>query len=181
MRIHVLTTVLAALLTGCDRDPYAINPSDYDNDLTEAAFRFLFDRFPDAPEEAVYCLVWGYTLAPVSEGFVARFADLKHDIVSYSAVKTEVVGTDVTFRLKGDTNAVAFPVAFFQVVHVAPEDLGKRTMEISWTCQNRSKRELVMIDDQRPGSERFSVVRDITWSPKMTEPVGTVNPSPPGG
>jgi hypothetical protein len=179
MKALVLTAIVVAFLSGCGKDPYAADPEAYDNDLTEEAFRFLFDRFPHAAEEVVYCIVWGYKITPVPDRFVARFADIKREVVSYSAVKTAIVGTDATFRLKEDTNAVARPVAFIQVVMLPPGEDGKKTMEVGWTYQNRSKRELVAIDENRPGLERFSVIRDITWHSRKTEPDGPANRSQP--
>ncbi len=169
MKALVLIVMVAAFLSGCGQDPYAADPKEYDNDLTEEAFRFLFDRFPHATEELVYCIVWGYKITPVPDRFVARFADINREVVSYSAVKTEFIGTDATFRLKDDTNAVARPVAFIQVVMLPPGEDGKKTMEVGWTYQNRSKRELVAIDETRSGMEKFSIIRDVTWHIRKTE------------
>ena len=67
--------VLIGLLAGCEKDPYAADPKEYDNDLTEEAFRFLFDRFPHATNVVAYCIVWGYKIEPLPDRFVARFAD----------------------------------------------------------------------------------------------------------
>jgi len=153
---------LIGLLAGCEKDPYAADPKEYDNDLTEEAFRFLFDRFPHATNVVAYCIVWGYKIEPLPDRFVARFADIKRDVVSYSAVKTEIVGTNVTFRLRTDTHAVALPVALFQVVVLPTGDDGKKTMEVAWTYENQSKREIVAVDEDGSGSAKFSVVRDIT-------------------
>jgi hypothetical protein len=143
-------------------DPYAANPRDYDNDLTEEAFRFLFAGFPHGSEKITYCVFWGYKVAPVPDRFLSRFKDTKQDVVSYSDVKTEIVETNVTFRLKKSTHGAAPPVAMFQVVHLPPDGSGKRTMEVAWMYQDQSKREIVAVDESVTGPARFTVIRDIT-------------------
>ena len=156
--LHIM--VLIGLLTGCGKDPYTANPRDYDNALTEEAFRFLFDCFPSRSEEIAYCVVWGYKLEPVPHRFVERFGDIKRRVVGYSDVKTDIAGTNVAFRLKKDAQGVVVPVAVFQVVHLPPMD-GKKRMEIAWAYRDQSKRELVAVDEGRPGLAKFSVIRDM--------------------
>jgi hypothetical protein len=138
--------------------------------LTEEAFRFLFDRFPSRSEEIAYCVVWGYKFEPVPRRFVARFGDIKRRVVSYSDVKTDIAGTNVTFRLNKDAHGVAVPVAVFQVVHLPPVE-GMKSMEIAWAYRDESKRELVTVDEGRSGLAKFSVIRDMTSSAdQKTEP-----------
>jgi hypothetical protein len=130
--------------------------------LTEEAFRFLFDRFPYGSEKITYCVFWGYKVSPVPDRFLLRFKDIKQDVVSYSDVKTEVVGTNVTFRLKNSTPGAALSVAMFQVVHLPQDGSGKKTMEVAWMYQDQSKREIVAVDEGMRGLGKFTVKRDIT-------------------
>jgi hypothetical protein len=168
--LHII--VLIGLLTGCGKDPYTANPKDYDNALTEEAFRFLFDRFPSRPEEIAYCVVWGYKFEPVPPRFVARFGDIKRRVVSYSDVKSDLAGTNITFRLYKDAHGGAVPVAVFQVVHLPPEG-GKKRMEIAWAYRDQLKRELIAADEGRPGLAKFSVIRDMApGTDQKTEPSG---------
>ncbi len=171
--------LLTGLLTGCGKDRYTANPKDYDNALTEEAFRFLFDRFPSRSEEIAYCVVWGYKFEPVPHRFVERFGDLKRRVVSYSDVKTDLLGPNVSFQLKTNAPGVAVPVAVFQVVHLPPAD-GKKTMEIAWAYRDQSKRELVAVDEGRTGFAKFSVIRDMTpGADQHPEPGGSANGSQP--
>ncbi len=162
MKPLLLLIVLISLLTGCRVNPHAAAPRDYENELTEEAFRFLFDRFPNASENIPYCVFWGYKVAPVPDRFLSRFTDTKHNVVSYSDVKTEIVGTNVTFRLKKIKNGAAVPVAMFQVVHLPSDGSGRKTMEVAWMYQDQSKREIVAVNESVTGPAKFTVMRDIT-------------------
>ena len=94
--------VAIGLIIGCGANKFAIDPNDYENDLTEEAFRFLFDRFPHDSENMAYCVVWGYKVEPVPDRFIARFEDLKDDVVSISDVKQDFDGKNVTFHVQKD-------------------------------------------------------------------------------
>ena len=174
MKTFPLFLVVVGLLIGCGKDPLAIDVKDYDNDLTEEVFRFQFDRYPHDSKDIAHLVVWGYKVTPVPVPFVNRFEDLDYDVVSFSDVN---LTTNLTLRLKKDANGVATPLATFQVVHLAPDDDGRKTIEVAWTYKDQSRREIVAVDESQAGSAKFSVIREIpAFIMKKTEPTSSTNP-----
>jgi hypothetical protein len=106
------------------------------SDVTDCPRRSVltFDPKNTMKTFPLFLVVWGYKVTPVPVPFVNRFEDLDYDVVSFSDVN---LMTNLTLRLKKDANGVATPLATFQVVHLAPDDDGRKTIEVAWTYKGQ--------------------------------------------